>query len=102
MKSGGYCPNAHHLAVGRLTMIIPFLQTAIGDLKAPREPDFRKVLRITDELVDDLGSKRHAGNEGVQIEREEFWRTLLAFPVEIIELVFHYLQEISGGAPPAP
>jgi hypothetical protein len=32
----------------------------------------------------------------VQVKSKELGRTLLAFPVEIIELVFHDLQEISG------
>src|SRR5688572_22997428 len=76
--------------------LIALLQAPVGDLNAAREPDLGKALGVANELVDDFGSKRHAGNKRVQVKSKELGRALLAFPVEIIELVFHDLQEISG------
>ena len=43
--------------------LIPFLQVSVGDFDAPSEPEFCETFRVADELVDNFGPKRHAGNK---------------------------------------
>src|SRR3989304_8268439 len=83
----------------RNAALVTLLQTPIGDLDTLGKPHIGKALGVADELLDDLGAKRHAGNERMAVEGEKLRRPLLPFPVEIVELVFHDLEQIPRRAP---
>src|SRR6266545_4085356 len=68
------------------------------ELDTPCKPNFGKPLDVTNKFFDDFGSERNARNEGVQIKSKKLRCALLAFPIEIIELILHDLQQISRCA----
>ena len=72
--------------------LVASLQAPIGDFNATGEPNFRKSLRVADEFLDNFCSEWNTGNKWMTIEREEFRRALLPFPIQVVELVFHDLQ----------
>src|SRR5262245_25474005 len=77
---------------------IALLQPPLGDFDAPGEPHFGKALRILNELVDDLGAEWNPRNERMEIKRKVLRRPLFTFPVEIVELILHDLQQIARRA----
>src|SRR6188768_2313517 len=87
--------------LGAISLLIAFLQAPVGDFDAPGEPDFYKALGVVDKLVNYFGAKWHTGYERMQVEGEKLRRALFAFPIKIVKLIFHDLQQIarcSAGA----
>src|SRR3972149_3639696 len=82
--------------------LITLFQTPIGNFDALGEPHAGKTLGVANKFLDDLGAERHAGNKRVAVEGEKLRRSLLPFPVEIVELVLHDLEQVPRRAPRAP
>src|SRR5690242_19588854 len=89
-------PNRHCAFIS--CNLKPPFQTPLRNFDSPGEPNLWESPSIPNELVDDFGSKRHTGYKWMQIESKKLRCTLLAFPIKIIKLIFHNLQQIAWRA----
>jgi len=106
LKSGGTCFDQSYHDRSSLGVYLhlpqresnscPKHQFAISIRRANQT--FGKTLCIADEFFDNLGAKRDAADERMAVEGEELRRARFAFPLEIVELVLHDLQEVARRA----
>jgi hypothetical protein len=84
-----------------LRLRIAFFQPPVGDLDAAGEPNVGEAFGVFYELIDDFCPVWNSGNERMEVESEVFGKSLLSFPIKIVNWSFMICNR-SRGVRPVP